>query len=104
MYAFFEFKIKVRLRRLAWHGYQWCVRKGFIVCFTIVTDIDWDVLTAYCRSSSGDSVDLLRRTICTSVVVCDWCITNLSRGYLVPIHSIVGIIRGGNCSFSDLLW
>ena len=27
MYAFFEFKIKVRLRRSAWHGYQWCVRK-----------------------------------------------------------------------------
>ena len=26
MYAFFEFKIKVRLRRSAWHGYQWCVR------------------------------------------------------------------------------
>ena len=26
MYAFFEFKIKVRLRQSAWHGYQWCVR------------------------------------------------------------------------------
>ena len=26
MYAFFEFKIKVRLWRSAWHGYQWCVR------------------------------------------------------------------------------
>ena len=29
MYAFFEFKIKVRLRRSAWHGYQWCVRTEF---------------------------------------------------------------------------
>ena len=29
MYAFFEFKIKVRLRRSALHGYQWCVRKKF---------------------------------------------------------------------------
>ena len=27
VYAFFEFKIKVRLWRSAWHGYQWCVRK-----------------------------------------------------------------------------
>ena len=27
MYAFFEFKIKVRLQRSAWHGYQCCVRK-----------------------------------------------------------------------------
>ena len=26
MYASFEFKIKVRLWRSAWHGYQWCVR------------------------------------------------------------------------------
>ena len=26
MYAFFEFKIKVRLRQSAWRGYQWCVR------------------------------------------------------------------------------
>ena len=31
MYAFFEFKIKVRLRRSAWQGYQWCVRKWFLV-------------------------------------------------------------------------
>ena len=30
-------------------------------------DIDRDVLTAHCRSSSGDSVDLLSRTICTTV-------------------------------------
>ena len=28
MYAFFEFKTKVRLRWSAWHGYQWCVRKA----------------------------------------------------------------------------
>ena len=30
MYAFFEFKIKVRLRRSAWHGYQWCMRKDIM--------------------------------------------------------------------------
>ena len=29
---FFEFKIKVRLRRSAWHGYQWCVRKVICIC------------------------------------------------------------------------
>ena len=33
-----------------------------------------DVSTAHCSSSSGDSVDLLSRTICTTVVVSDWCI------------------------------
>ena len=27
---FYEFGKKVRLRRSAWHGYQWYVRKGFI--------------------------------------------------------------------------
>ena len=37
-------------------------------------DIDRDVSTAHCSSSSGDSVDLLSRTICTTVVVNDWCV------------------------------
>ena len=44
----------------------------FIVCLMIVTyyiDIDCEVSTTYCRSSSGDSVNLLSRTICTTVVV-----------------------------------
>ena len=36
-----------------------------------------------CRSSSGDSVDLLSRTICTTVVVSDWSITNLPHGSCV---------------------
>ena len=38
MYAFFEFKIKVRLRQSAWHGYQWCVRNcyGKVLCFFFV--------------------------------------------------------------------
>ena len=34
-------------------------------------DIDRDVSTADCRSSSGDSVDLLSRNRCTTVVVSD---------------------------------
>ena len=41
-------------------------------------DIDYDVSTAHCRSSSGDSVGLLSQTICTTVVVSDWCITSES--------------------------
>ena len=31
--------------------------------------------------SLGDSVDLLSRTICTTMVVRDWCIANLFHGW-----------------------
>ena len=55
-------------------------------------DIDRDVSTAHCRSSSGDGVDLLSRTIFTTVVVSDWCITNLALGRWVSIQSIVSFI------------
>ena len=50
-------------------------------------DIDWDVSTAHYRSSSGD-VDLLSRTICTTVVVSDWCITFLAHCWWIfdPKH------------------
>ena len=66
-------------------------------------DIDCNVSTALCRSSSGNSVDLLSRTICITVVVSDWCILNLACGWWVSIQRIVGIIRGGNWSLSGLL-
>ena len=46
-------------------------------------DIDHHVSTAYCRCSSGDGVDLLSRTICTTMVVSDWCIMNLAYYYAV---------------------
>ena len=49
-------------------------------------DIDRDVSTAHCRSSLGDGVDLLSRTIFTIVVVSDWCITNLALGRWVSIQ------------------
>ena len=51
-------------------------------------DIDQDVSTARYRSSSGDSVDLLSWTICTTVVVSDWCITFLAHCWWVfdPKH------------------
>ena len=58
----------------------------------------------YCGSSSGDSVNLLSKTICTVMVVCDWCITSLAHGWWVLIQSIVGIIRGGNRSLGGWLW
>ena len=48
--------------------------------------IDRDVSTAYCRSSSGDGVDSLSRTICTTVVVSDWCITILAHAWWVSYH------------------
>lgn len=34
-------------------------------------DIDPDILAVYCRSSLGNSVDLLSRTSCTAIVVGD---------------------------------
>ena len=68
--------------------------KGLVLSF--VFDIDRNISTAHCRSSSGNSVDLLSRTICTTVVVSDWSITNVARGWWVSIQSIVGIVRGRN--------
>ena len=62
-------------------------------------DIEREGLTAYCRSSSGDSVDF--GTILCNVPVwlfSDWCVMILAHGCWVSIQSIVGIIRGGNCS------
>ena len=38
------------------------------------------VLTTYCSSSSGDSVDLLRMTLCTTMVVSDMRIMNIAHG------------------------
>ena len=61
--------------------------------------------TAHWRSSSGDGVALLSRTICTTVVVSDWCITNLAHGWWVSIQSIVGTVRGRNWSLrGPLRW
>ena len=47
-------------------------------------DIDRDISTASCKSSSGNSVVLLSTTICTDMVVSDFV-----------LQRIVGIIRGG---------
>ena len=66
--------------------------KGLVLSFVsrFHFDIDRDVSTVHCRSSTGDSVDLLIRTICTTVVVSDWCITNLAHGWWISVQSIVG--------------
>ena len=61
----------------------------FIVSNNCPFDIDRDVSNAHCRSSSEDSVDLLSWTICTTVVVSDWYITNLAHGWSVSIQIIV---------------
>lgn len=71
------------------------VYKGFsfIVCLTMVSLIMIATFRAqHCRSSSGDSVDLLSRTY-TTVVVSDWCITNLAQGWRLSIQSTVDIAK-----------
>ena len=54
--------------------------KGFVYRWSYESclDIDRGVSTAYCRFSLGDNVELLSGTISTTVVVSDWCITNLA--------------------------
>ena len=49
-------------------------------------DIDRDVSTAYCRSSLDDGVDSLSTTICTTMVISDWCITILAHAWQVSYH------------------
>ena len=62
------------LRRYHERYFSWWLMcfKGFvIVCLTIVT-INRDFSAAYCWSSAGDSVDFLRETVFTPVVVNEW--------------------------------
>ena len=54
--------------------------------------------TTYCRSSSGDSVNLLSGTLSITMVGSEWCITNLTYGRWILIQSIVGINRRANLS------
>ena len=68
--------------------------KGFIYRLPHM-EIDREVSNAYCRSSSGDNVDLLSRTFHTTVVVSDWCITNRAHRWWISIRGIVGKPGGG---------
>ena len=77
------------------------VKKGFAYRFSHDShlDIDREGLTAYCRSSSGDSVDFWEYLYNVPVwLLSDWYITILAHGFWVSIQSIVGIVRGENCS------
>ena len=76
--------------------------KGFIYRLPHI-ETDRDVSNAYCRSSSGDHVDLLTRTFYTTVVVSDWCITNRAYRWWVSIQGIVGIIGGGEGTVSSAI-
>ena len=69
--------------------------KGLVLSFVsrFHFDIDRDVSTAHCRSSSGNSVDLLSRTICTTVVVID---CSLIVGGFRSKALLVSIVRGRN--------
>ena len=66
--------------------------KGLVYCspHDCHFGIDREVSTADFRSSSGDIVNLLSQTICTTVVVTDCCITNLGNGWWVSIQGFVG--------------
>ena len=71
--------------------------KGLVLSFvsrlSISIDIDHHVSTAHSRSSSGDSVDLLSQTICTTLVVSDWCITNLAHGWVKFIDRFINWVK-----------
>ena len=77
-------------------SWLYCI-KGFVYRLSCDghLDIDCDVSATFCRSSSGDLVNLPSWTICATVVVSDWCIMNIAHGWWVSIQNIVGIIRRG---------
>ena len=56
--------------------------KGFIYSLShgCQSHTDHDVSITYCGSSVGDSIDLLSTSICTTMDVSDWCITNPTYG------------------------
>ena len=65
--------------RLKTHLYRVsCMCKKGFLNRSVTTVSYWSrpVSTAYCRSTSGDSVGLLSGTISITVIASDWCITN----------------------------
>ena len=72
--------------------------KGLVYLLTIVL---WLMITRRFDSTlQVFIIDLLSRIICTTVIVSDWCITNLAHGWEGSIQSIACIVRGGNWSLS----
>ena len=52
-------------------------------------DIDRDVSTAYCRSSSGNSVVLLSTTICTNMVVSDFVLQSITKDRDIKQNALI---------------
>jgi len=52
--------------------------KGLVYLLTIVL---WLITRRFDSTLQVFIIDLLSRTICTTVVVSDWCITNLAHGW-----------------------
>ena len=62
--------------------------KGLVYRLSYVCHfIDHGVSTAHCNSPPSDTVDLLSRTMFTTVFVSDWCITILAHSWWVSILS-----------------
>ena len=57
------------------------VNHSLMIVTYICVDTDHNVSTTYCCSSSGNSDNLLSMTICTTMVVSDWCVMNLAHGH-----------------------
>ena len=58
-----------------------------VVAYTLTEDIAHDISTAYCRSSSGNGVNLLFGTICTTVVVSNIGISGTSLVMVGGFHT-----------------
>ena len=52
-------------------------------------DIDRDVSTAHCRSSSGNSVVLLSTTICTNMVVSDFVLQSITKDRDIKQNALI---------------
>ena len=72
--------------------------KGFIYRLSCDSHLDvvCDVSAAFCRSSTGGSVDLLSWTICTTVVVSDWYVMNIAHGWSLggsPCKTLLALLE-----------
>ena len=72
----------------------------FIVDNNCHIDIDRDISTAYCRPSSGTSVDLLSRSNYLYHHGC-WCITNLAHGLTTSNNMQQGVQMDATCNIQQ---
>ena len=52
-------------------------------------DVDHDVSTAHCRSSSGNSVVLLSTTICTNMVVSNFVLQSITKDRDIKQNALI---------------